>query len=66
MWASDYKDHVSLDSVAKFLGVGGKNGMNGGMVYDYFIQGRHEEIATYCKDDVALCREVHRVLTGIK
>ena len=65
MWASDYKDHVSLDSVAQFLGVGGKNGMNGGMVYDYFIQGRHNDIAEYCKDDVKLVREVHKVLTGM-
>ena len=62
MWSTDYKDYVSLDAVAKFLGVGGKSG-HGSQVYDLWRTGRHQEIADYCADDVELVRRVHKVLT---
>lgn len=35
------------------------NGIDGSRVYDYFIAGRHEEIAAYCGRDVALVRAIY-------
>jgi len=60
MWATDYKDHVSLSKIAAFLGLNGKvNDMDGSKVYDAWKAGEYDRIAEYCAGDVALTREVH-------
>lgn len=60
LWATDYKDHVSLSKVAEFLGLEGKtNGLDGSKVYDAWKAGEYDRIAEYCMGDVALTREVH-------
>lgn len=62
IWAGpNFKDKVSLDSLAKFLGIESKKeGMDGSQVYDMWLQGRHEEIKEYCKDDVRIVREIYK------
>lgn len=67
LWATDYKDHVSLSKVAAFLGMDGKtNGLDGSKVYDAWKAGEYDRIAEYCMGDVALTREVHaRIKAGM-
>jgi predicted PolB exonuclease-like 3'-5' exonuclease len=43
---------ASLEQVAQLLGLPGKLGMSGDQVWDYFLEGRIEEIADYCETDV--------------
>lgn len=65
MWATDYKDHVSLSKIAGFFGLNGKTeGLDGSKVYDAYLAGEHGRIAEYCKGDVALTREIHRLISA--
>ena len=65
MWAIDFKDHVSLSKIAAFFGLDGKTeGLDGSKVYDAYMAGEHDRIAEYCKGDVALTREVHRIISA--
>lgn len=54
--------YVSLDLVSKFFGLGGKGDIDGSMVYDMWLAGKKQEIADYCKKDVELMRELHKLL----
>jgi hypothetical protein len=63
MWAVDFKDYVSLDKIAKFLGLEGKeDGIDGSKVYDMWLEGQLEKIENYCRDDVELVREVYKII----
>lgn len=65
MWAIDYKDHVSLSKIAGFFGLNGKTeGLDGSKVYDAYIAGEHDRIAEYCKGDVELTRNIHRLISA--
>ena len=65
LWAADYKDRVGLNRLAAFLGLDGKTGgMDGSKVYDAWRAGEIDQIARYCAGDVALAREVHRIMNG--
>ncbi len=55
----DAQNKVSLDKLAKAMGINGKDEMNGSMVYDYWQKGKHQEIVDYCKRDVDLVRSVY-------
>ncbi len=59
----DYKSYVSMDNLCKFFGIEGKNGVDGSMVYGMWKEGRIEEIASYCCDDVKKTRELEKILT---
>jgi len=59
MTALGGKDWLSLDALAKSMGIDGKKG-NGGAVNFMWQQGMYDEIADYCADDVRLVREVHQ------
>ena len=65
-WSKWGRDHVSLDALARALGILSpkENGLDGSKVYEYHCAGRHAEIFEYCKDDVRAVREVYRRLTG--
>jgi 3'-5' exonuclease len=68
MWEfCHWRHRISLDELAKILGLRSpkQGGMNGGRVYDLFLEGRHEEIADYCLDDVEVTRAIYRRLTFI-
>ena len=54
-----------LSDLAAYLGLDGKGeGLDGSKVYDAWLAGEHERIARYCAQDVALTRDVFRVLSG--
>lgn len=54
--------YVSQDKVCKYFGLKGKGDMDGSMVMDYYLQGKKQEIADYCKDDVEQMRQLHQIL----
>ena len=58
-WAGA-KGSISLDNLCFALGLPGKGDIDGSMVAKMFADGKHVEITTYCKDDVARVRNVHR------
>lgn len=54
----------SLDTLARVLGLPtSKDEMDGSMVWDYFKDGRVEEINKYCMKDVELTRKVYYKMT---
>lgn len=65
LWAADFKDHVSLDAIARFLGLEGKTeGMDGSQVLDLYEAGELDRIAEYCGQDVRVVRSVYLTLVG--
>jgi len=54
------KSAQKLDTLAKIFGLPtSKDEMDGSMVYDYFRQGKLEDICRYCMKDVELTRKVY-------
>ena len=61
--SSGFAGNRSLASIAEAFNLGEKTpGIDGSKVYDYYLEGRHEEIEAYCAQDVVLCREVHQMM----
>lgn len=58
-WAGP-RDFVSLDTLCSALGIEGKGEIDGSMVGRMFGEGRYNEIAEYCRQDVERVRQVHR------
>lgn len=53
------KDFISLDNLARNLGIKGKGNTTGKQVHYMWQNGLHDEIAEYCADDVRIVREIH-------
>lgn len=59
-----FNGKVSLNSLAKTLGLGGKfKGMDGSQVWPEFKAGNIGKIAEYCKDDVRLLKSIYNTIT---
>lgn len=58
-WAGA-RDTISMDNLCAALGVPGKGDIDGSMVGQLFAEGRHKEIAAYCRDDIERTRAIHR------
>lgn len=62
MWEFEHWRHrISLHEMANILGIESskRDGINGGAVYDLFLQGCHQEIADYCLRDVEVTRSIY-------
>jgi predicted PolB exonuclease-like 3'-5' exonuclease len=60
---NDPKGGNKMKDVREYLGLEGKTaGMDGSMVYDYYLEGRIEEISHYCDCDVEEEREIFKLL----
>ena len=58
---ADYQGRGTLSEIADFLGIEGKkDGMDGSKVCGMWQEGRMEEIAAYCRQDVELTRNLAR------
>jgi hypothetical protein len=65
MWAADFRDRVSIDAIATFLGLQGKpEGIDGSQVYDYWLAGDLDSIRDYCRQDVELAHSVYSIITA--
>jgi 3'-5' exonuclease len=51
---------ISLEKLCKAFGIKGKGGFDGSMVYDAWLEGKHDQIREYCADDVMRVRELHK------
>jgi predicted PolB exonuclease-like 3'-5' exonuclease len=66
-WSRWGREHVSLDSLTKALGIPSpKENLDGSKVYPYYRAGKLPEIIEYCKRDVESVRQVYRRLTFTK
>tara|TARA_B110000977_G_C10939491_1_gene440285 strand:+ start:203 stop:946 length:744 start_codon:yes stop_codon:yes gene_type:complete len=65
MWAGG-RGTVSMDNLCGFLGIEGKDGFDGSMVADAWVNGEHAKIAEYCIDDVMKTRLIHRRFMGVQ
>lgn len=61
-WAGA-RNTVSLDKLGRVLGLGGKGDMDGSMVWDAVNEGRIDEVAAYCKNDIEITRAAYRRMT---
>ena len=63
MWSPERERRISLDRLCKALGIKTPKGdMDGSKVWEYYRAGRYQEIAEYCKRDVAATRAVYKRL----
>lgn len=53
------KEFISLDNLARNLGIKGKGNTTGKQVHYMWQNGLHDEITEYCADDVRIVREIH-------
>lgn len=59
----EFKYRISLDNICKLLGVKSpKEGIDGSKVFDYYLQGKIEEIKQYNKADVSQLIECYQLL----
>jgi hypothetical protein len=57
-------NRISLDRLCRALGMDGKgDDIDGSKVWDYLKDGRFDEVAAYCRADVAKTREIYRRMT---
>ena len=57
-----YGKFVSLDNLCKFFGFEGKGDIDGSQVYPMYKEGKIEEIAEYCRQDVIKTRKLEKIL----
>lgn len=58
-WAGA-RDTISMDNLCAALGIPGKDDIDGSMIAEMFAAGRHDEISSYCRDDIQRTRRVYR------
>lgn len=63
MWNQDKQKRVSLDKLARALGIRGKDGFDGSMVANEWFNGDRSKVIEYCKNDVEITRQVYNRLT---
>ena len=51
-----------MDHLCQTVGIPGKDGFDGSMVYDAFMNGEHQKIFEYCCDDVRKLRQLKKRL----
>lgn len=59
---TDTQKKHSVDTIAKFFGIEGKVGLTGAEVPQAYLDGRHEEIASYCGRDCDIERKIAKIL----
>jgi 3'-5' exonuclease len=65
-WSNDRREFIGLEKLCLALGVQTpKNGLTGAEVYGAWKDGRHDEIAEYCRGDVEATRAVYRRMVGV-
>jgi hypothetical protein len=64
MWTDDRRGRVSLDALCLALGVQGKGGIDGSMVAEMVRQGRIDDVAAYCVQDVRCVRACYQRMTA--
>lgn len=63
-WAG-HGNRIGVDRLCKALGLPGKTGVDGSIVWDLVRAGRIDDVVSYCDDDVRRLRSVHRKMIGL-
>jgi 3'-5' exonuclease len=63
VWAAEYKDYVSLDNCAKFLGIEHEGG-SGSDVFDWWQAGEIDKITYHCQQDIKTTMEIYERICG--
>jgi hypothetical protein len=58
-WAGA-RNTISMDNLCLALGIPGKDEIDGSMVAQMFADGKHREIAAYCRSDIERTRAIYR------
>ena len=58
------KGSIKLDELCFNLGIEGKGDVDGSMVAQMWLDGKHDEIASYCLDDVHKVRAIHQKMAA--
>ena len=65
-WGKWGRDRISLDALARALGIQSPKGnLDGSKVYGYYLEGRLQEIYDYCLADVIATREAYNRLNFV-
>lgn len=59
-----WKKMISLDRACKLIGIDGKEGMDGSMVPKYILEGKGDQVLSYCAKDVEKLRKIYLALGG--
>jgi len=59
-WKGNNKAGGSLNKVCKILGILEKGDIDGSKVWDYVKEGKVDEVAEYCKDDVRRVQDLYK------
>lgn len=60
----DEQKRISMDKLARVLGIDGKGNIDGSMVWDMYLRFECQDIADYCADDVRMVREIYKRMIG--
>lgn len=63
VFASDFKDYVSLDSCAKFLNIKHEGG-SGSDVFDWWQEGNIDAIRAHCEADIRTTMDIYERING--
>lgn len=67
MWSlMSHRDYTKMDDIAKYLGLPGKNDIDGSQVFALWKEGKFEEICEYCKGDVCISRDIYKRMIPMK
>ncbi|MBI4298613.1 MAG: ribonuclease H-like domain-containing protein [Chloroflexi bacterium] len=60
-WTLWSRDNISLNDLCKALRIESPKGeLDGSKVYDYYLQGKHQEIYEYCLKDVRATMQIYK------
>lgn len=59
-WQGGQRNKASMDYICKCLGIKGKEGFDGSMVYQAWLNKEYKKIGLYCGDDVSRSRDIYK------
>ena len=63
MWNPNREKYASMDKLCKAFGIKGKEGFDGSMVNNEWVNGDRSKVIDYCKDDVRRTIEIYNRIT---
>lgn len=63
MWNPSREKYASMDKLCKAFGIKGKEGFDGSMVNNEWVNGDRQKVISYCRDDVERTVQIYKRLT---
>lgn len=61
----DVKKSISMDKLARVLGISAKGDIDGSMVWGMYKRGEYQQIADYCASDVYIAQSIYSRMTAV-